>query len=267
VCIASQGRWAARAAKRVAAARAGGNFSPRRAYPGAAWAQTADEIVEKNIQARGGKDKIKAVQTVRMTGKMTVGPGMEAPFTLEMARPAKARMEFSLQGMTAVQAFDGKTGWAVMPFLGKTEPEVLPAEELSQMEEQSDLDGALVDYKAKGHQVEYLGKADYEGTPVHKLKVTLKAGKVVTYFVDAESFLELKTESKNKIQGQEVDTETVVGDYKEVGGVLFAHSMQSKIKGGQNGMTMTIDKIEVNPEVAATRFEMPKKEAVKPPQQ
>ncbi|HVR95559.1 MAG TPA: hypothetical protein VMW27_03025 [Thermoanaerobaculia bacterium] len=235
---------------------------------GAVWAQTADEIVEKNIQARGGKDKIKAVQTVRMTGKMTVGPGMEAPFTLEMARPAKARMEFSLQGMTAVQAYDGKTGWAVMPFLGKKDPEVLPAEELAQMEEQSDLDGALVDYKDKGHQVEYIGKADFEGTPVHKLKVTLKNGKVVTYFIDAETFLELKTESKNKIQGQEMETETVVGDYKEIGGVLFAHSIQSKIKGGPTAMTMAIDKIEVNPDVAASRFEMPKPAAaVKPPQQ
>ncbi len=233
---------------------------------GAAWAQTADEIVEKNIQARGGRDKIKAVQTVRMAGKMKIGPGMEAPFTLEMARPSKARMEFTLQGMTAVQAYDGKSGWSLMPFLGKKDPEPMAAEDLSQMEAQSDLDGALVDYKDKGHQVEYLGKADFEGTPVHKLKVTLKNGKVVTYFIDAEHFLELKTESKNKIQGQEVDTETLVGDYKEIGGVLFAHSIESKVKGGPAAMAMTIDKIEVNPEVAASRFEMPKAPAaVTPP--
>ena len=233
---------------------------------GAAGAQTADEIVEKNIQARGGRDKIKAVQTLRMTGTMKIGSGMEAPFTLEMARPAKARMEFTLQGMTAVQAYDGKTGWALMPFLGKKDAEPMAAEELSQMEEQSDLDGALVDYKEKGHQVEYLGKADLEGTPVHKLKVTLKNGKVVTYYVDAEHFLELKTESKNKIQGQEMETETLIGDYKEVGGVLFAHSMESKIKGGPTAMSMSIAKIEVNPEFAASRFEMPKPTApVAPP--
>lgn len=235
---------------------------------GAAWAQTADEIVEKNIQARGGRDKIKAVQTVRMTGTMKIGPGMEAPFTLEMARPSKARMEFTLQGMTAVQAYDGKNGWALMPFLGKKDPEPMAAEDLSQMESQSDLDGALVDYKDKGHQVEYLGKADLEGTPVHKLKVTLKNGKVVTYYLDAEHFLELKTESRNKIQGQEVETETLVGDYKEVGGVLFAHSMESKIKGGPTAMAMNIAKIEVNPEVPASRFEMPKPAApVAPPKQ
>src|SRR5215213_6450011 len=88
-------------------------------------AQTADEIIAKHLQARGGVDKIKTVQSQRITGKMVMGQGMEAPFTLEAGRPNKMRMEFTIQGMTGVQAYDGKTGWAVMPFMGKKDPEVM----------------------------------------------------------------------------------------------------------------------------------------------
>jgi outer membrane lipoprotein-sorting protein len=142
-------------------------------------AQTADELIEKNIQAHGGLDKIKGVQSMRMTGKI-VGGGMEMPMLMEFKRPTSMRMEFTVQGMTGIQGYDGTTGWAVMPFVGKTEPEKMSPEDLKEMENQADIDGPLVDYKAKGHQVEYLGKADVEGTPVHKLKVTKKNGDVVT---------------------------------------------------------------------------------------
>ena len=123
-----------------------------------AQAQTADEIVAKYVQARGGMDKLKAVKSVRMTGKMMMGPGMEAPMVLEIQRPDKMRMEFTVQGMTGVQAYDGKVGWIVMPFMGKKDPEAVPAEDVKDFQEQSDIDGPLVDYKAKGKQVELLGK-------------------------------------------------------------------------------------------------------------
>ena len=123
----------------------------------AAWSQTADEIIDKHLQAIGGKDKLKAVQSERITGKMVMGQGMEAPFTMELSRPNKMRMEFTLQGMTGVQAFDGKTAWAVMPFMGKTEPEAMPSEETKKMEEQADMDGLLLDYKQHGRTVEYAG--------------------------------------------------------------------------------------------------------------
>src|SRR3954454_20855336 len=108
-------------------------------------AQTADEIINKHLTARGGKDKIKAVQSARMTGKMVMGQGMEAPVTMELARPNKMRMEFTIQGMTGVQAFDGKGGWSVMPFMGKTEPEAMSTDDIKQAEDQADMDGRLVD--------------------------------------------------------------------------------------------------------------------------
>lgn len=225
----------------------------------AAWAQTADEIIAKNIEARGGLDKLKAVQTMRITGKMMVGPGMEAPMVIEVARPQKVRMEFTLQGMTGIQAYDGKSGWAVMPFMGKKDPEPMSADDLKQAEDQADMiEGPLVNYKEKGHTVEYLGKDEIEGTPVHKLKITKKNGDVQTLYLDADSYLEIKSEGKTKVRGQEIEGETTFGDYKEVGGLVIAHSIEGKMKGAQGpGQTITFEKIEVNPDLPASRFEMP----------
>jgi outer membrane lipoprotein-sorting protein len=223
----------------------------------AAWAQTADEIIAKHEKAMGGKDKIKAVQSERVTGKMVMGQGMEAPFTMEMARPNKMRMEFTFQGMTGVQAFDGKTGWSVMPFMGKTDPEAAPEEETKKMQEQASMDGLLMDYKDFGRTVELMGKEELEGTPVYKLKVTQKSGDVAYLYIDAEQFMLLKQTGKTKVRGQEVESETVFGDFKTIDGLVFPYSIEQKALGMPGGMTMTVSKIELNPGVPDSRFTMP----------
>ena len=222
-----------------------------------AQAQTADEVVAKYVQARGGMDKLKAVKTVRMTGKMMMGPGMEAPMVLEMERPNKMRMEFTVQGMTGVQAYDGKQAWMMMPFMGKKDPEVVPAEESKDFEEQADIDGPLVDYKAKGNTVELLGKEPVEGTDAYKLKLTLKNGNVRTIFIDAENYLELKTESKRTVRGTEMELEGTPGDYKMVEGVMYPFSMENGAKGAAQKGKLTMEKIEVNPTIDEARFVMP----------
>jgi outer membrane lipoprotein-sorting protein len=227
-----------------------------------AWAQTTDELIEKNIQAKGGREKIKAIKTVRMTGKMNMGQGMEAPITLEMSRPDKLRMEFTFQGMTGIQTFDGKEAWAVMPFMGKTEPEPVAGKQLEQIQEQADFDGLLMDYKEKGHKFELVGKEDLEGSPAYKLKVTKKNGDTGFYWLDADSFLEIKASGKTTVNGQEIEGETYFGDYKEVGGVMMAHSMENKAVGSPGGMVLTFEKVEVNPDLAADRFGKP--QAAKP---
>jgi len=223
----------------------------------AAQAQTADEIIAKNLQARGGKDKIKAVQSARMTGKMLLGQGMEAPFTMEMSRPNRMRMEFTIQGMTGVSAFDGTTGWSVMPFMGKTDPEAMSADESKQAADQADMDGVLVDYKDKGSQVEYAGKVDVEGTPAHKLKVTKKNGDVVNIYIDAEQYMEIKQEGKTRMRGQEIEGETTFGDFKTIDGLVFPFSIEQKVAGAPAPMTMSVTKVEVNPTVDASRFALP----------
>ncbi|HBL25648.1 MAG TPA: hypothetical protein DD490_02305 [Acidobacteria bacterium] len=230
-----------------------------------AWGQTADELIEKNIEAKGGREKIQAIKTARMTGTMTLGMGMEAPMTMEMARPNKVRLEFVFQGMTGVQTYDGKDGWMLMPFLGKTDPEAITGKQLEQLQEQADMDGLLVDYKAKGHQVEFAGKEDLEGTPTYKLKITKKNGDVGYYWLDAETYLELKASGKTSINGQEVEGEAWFGDFKETGGVLFPHSIENKAAGAPGGMTISIEKIEVNPELAEARFGKPEPAAAPAP--
>jgi outer membrane lipoprotein-sorting protein len=226
----------------------------------AAQAQTLDELVQKHVEALGGKAKLDAVKGVRMSGKMTMGPGMEAPFTLEVQDPNKMRMELSIQGMTIIQAYDGKTGWRVVPMTGKTDPELMSADELKQMERQtSNFTDLLTDYKSRGFEAELAGKEDLQGSPAYRIKLTAQDGETVNVFLDAEQYLPLKMVAKTKVQGQEVEVETALGDYKEVGGILFPHSMQTKSAMMPGIASMTIDKIEINPEVAASRFEMPAK--------
>lgn len=232
-----------------------------------ATAQTVDELIAKNVEARGGLDKLKSVQTMRLTGKMTMGPGMEAPVTLELKRPNSVRMEFTFQGMTGVQAWDGKSGWAISPFGGKTDPEPLSPEDAKEAEEQADMDGPLVDYKSKGHAVELLGKEKVEGSDAYKLKVTLKNGTVNYSYLDADSYLAIKEESKRTVRGSEVEVESTIGDYKEVGGLLIPHSIQNGAKGRPEKQNIVVEKIELNPNLDDSRFTMPAPAKAEPPKQ
>ena len=222
-------------------------------------AQTLDEVLAKHYTAMGGLDKIKAANSVRMTGVMAMGPGMEAPFVLEIKRPKSMRMEFTFQGMTGVQAYDGKQGWMVMPFMGKKDPEPVPPEQVKELEEQADMDGPLVDWKAKGNTVELLGKESVEGTDAYKLKVTRKSGDISTMYLDAENYLIIKSESKRTVRGAEVEGESIVGDYKPVEGIMFAFAMENGQKGSAQKQKLTFSKIEVNPTLDDSRYKMPAK--------
>ena len=97
-----------------------------------AFAQSADEIIDKHLKALGGVEKLRAMQSIRATGKLKMGP-MEAPVTLLKARPDQMRMDFTIQGMTGTQAYDGSTGWMVMPFMGKKDPEKMSEDMLKNM--------------------------------------------------------------------------------------------------------------------------------------
>lgn len=219
--------------------------------------QTVDEIIAKHIDAIGGLEKIKAIKTVRMTGKMTVGPGIEAPVVMELKRPNAMRLDITVQGMVGSQAFDGTKGWSLMPFGGSKVPQEMAADEMKLAEEQAEIDGPLVDYKAKGNTVELLGKDKVEGSDAYKLKVTLKSGVVRTIYIDAEHFLQIKEEAKRTIRGTEVESDTIVGDYKEVGGMMFPHAVDSGQKGNPQRQKLVIEKIELNVPIDDARFKMP----------
>jgi outer membrane lipoprotein-sorting protein len=222
-------------------------------------AQTADQIIAKNNDAKGGLAKQKAVQSVRMTGRMTVGPGIEAPIVLEIKRPKSMRIDIAVQGMTITQAYDGTAGWMLNPLSGRTDPEVVPPDTLKSMEQQADLDGPLVDYKEKGHTVELLGKEKVEGTDCYKLKVNLKSGDSMTYYIDAETRLEIKIDGRTMVRGTEQLSETLIGDWKDVGGILMPHSIDNGQPGAPMRQKITVEKIELNVPLDASRFAMPGK--------
>jgi len=234
-----------------------------------ATAETVEEIVAANLEAKGGEEAWIAMESGRMSGSMSMGGGaagaIEMPFTVEFKKPHMIRLEFTMQGMTAIQAFDGETGWAVMPFLGKTEPEEMAEDQVKQLKDQADFEGPLVNYKEKGHTVELMGSEEVDGTPAFKLKVTKANGDVDTLFLDEEYFVEFKMESTREVQGNEVTVATVLGDYKEVDGLLFAHSMEMSFGGGDAQQVITIEKIELGVEFADDHFAMPAKAEAEAP--
>jgi outer membrane lipoprotein-sorting protein len=231
-------------------------------------ALTLEEILEKNYEARGGVEAWKAVETARMSGTMkmmaSAAGGLEAPFTIEFKRPNKMRLEFTMQGMTGIQAFDGETGWMVMPFMGKTEPETVAGEQLEQMKDQADFEGVLMGYEEKGHTIELLGEEDVDGTPAYKIQVNRADGNVDTVYLDVEYFIEFKTVSKRSMQGMEIEAATVMGDYKEVEGLMFPHSMEVSMGDQPPMQVITLDTIEINPAIDDDRFAMPDVEAAAP---
>lgn len=224
---------------------------------------TAEELVEKNLEAKGGRERIGAVDSARLQGTMTMqGPTgeMSAPFAMEWKAPEMARVEFTLQGMTMVQAFDGENGWMINPFMGKAAAEKMSAEDAEMFREMADFHGPLFDYEEKGNTVEYLGEEDVEGTPTYKLLVTRRSGEQTTLYLDQEYFLEIRGEGTRTVRGQEIESTTSVGDYKEVDGLVLAHSMDMQGAGGPGGMNITFETVELNVDLPDDRFTMPEVE-------
>ena len=220
-------------------------------------AQTAEEIVGKFIKTVGGADKIQSVKTLRKVGTFTGGGGFEAALVEENKRDGKVRQEFSLQGLTAVNAYDGHTGWKIEPWQGKKDPEPLGEEEMKTIIEDSDFDGPLVNYQQKGNKVEYVGMEPVEGTDAFKLKVTLANGDTRFYYMDTDYYVPIKIDTKRMIRGAEREYETSLGDYKEVGGWYLPFSVESNIKGSPNRQKVTWQKMEPNVTIDDSRFQMP----------
>ena len=220
-------------------------------------AQTADEIVAKYIKTTGGMDKIAAVQTLRRTGKFVGGGGFEAGLLQENKRPDKVREEFIFQGMAGVNAYDGRRGWKIEPWQGKKDPEPLGEEEMKSILEDSDFDGPLVNYREKGNKVEFAGMDPVEGTDTYKLKLTLKNGDVMYYYMDTDYFVPIKIETQRMVRGEQREYETSLGDYKAVDGWYLPYSFESSVKGSSNKQKITYDKIEANVAVADSRFVPP----------
>lgn len=221
--------------------------------------QTADEIVAKYVKTIGGMEKIESVKSLRRTGKVIAGGGFEIPLVEENKRPNLVRQDITIQGLTGISAYDGKTGWKVQPWSGKKDAEAMGEGELKGIIEQSDFDGPLVNYKAKGNKVEFVGMDEVEGDATYKLKVTLANGETRLYYMDTEYYVPIKIETKRIVRGAEVEFETVLGDYKEVAGWYLPYSIEVGGKGSQFKQKIVYDKIEANLPIDDKRFAMPVK--------
>src|ERR1700675_2508194 len=219
--------------------------------------QTAEELVNKNIQAKGGIEKIKAIKAIRIKGKLNVGGGLIAATLQENDRPNLIRETFTLQGMTAVTAYDGTTGWQIQPFGGHKDPEFMGEDDLKDLLLDADFDGPLVDYKEKGNTVEYLGHDVVDGDDALRLKVTQKDGDIIYYYLDPDTYLEIRKEVQESIRGSVRETVIDLGSYKPVAGVMFPFSISQGAKSNPGAQTTTVEQLEVNVPMDPGEFAVP----------
>jgi outer membrane lipoprotein-sorting protein len=234
--------------------------------PVTASAQTADEVVSKALAARGGVDKITAVKSERVTGRITFPQGLEGTFVLELKRPRKMHMEISLQGQKVIRVYDGKSeGWMVNPFAENKGVQPMSADDLNNISEESDFDGPLVNYKAKGYEIELVGKEELDDKPVYRLKLTNKNGDARFYFFDASSFVLVKWEGIRRIEDKEFPWESFFSDYREVQGLKYPFRIDQGSPGTEIKQNLITDKIEINPQIDDARFNKPAAPPPAPP--
>ena len=226
--------------------------------PGSAPLPTVDEIIAKNLQAKGGAEKWQSVKSVKMSGKMTA-QGNEMPLTVYAMRPNFNRQEIMLPAGKAIQAFDGTTAWVVNPMLGIDTPQVVPGPAAEFTKQSADFDGALINYKDKGNVIELVGKEQLEGKDVYHLKVTAKGGPLQHYLLDATSGLELRTSTEIALgNGQKQTLTNTMTNYKPVDGIMIPHTV-TQAAGDKQLLQWTITSVEFNTVPDDSIFRLPKK--------
>jgi hypothetical protein len=256
---------------------------------------SAPVIVDKNVAARGGLQAWRAVQTMSLSGKLGAGGNQRAtlpvpvpvgkssqdalpsrpveeiqlPFLMELQRPRKMRFELQFSGQTALQVFDGASGWKLRPFLNRRVVEPYTADEMKMASMQADLDGPLIDYVAKGSQIELAGMEKVEDRDTYKLKLTLKNGGAIHVWIDAQTFLEAKMEGQpRRLDGMDHPVEVYLRDYRSVKGLQIPFVLETRVlpvaKTGQvlkdppvPAEKTTIDNVVVNPKLDESLFSKP----------
>jgi hypothetical protein len=241
------------------------------------------QIVEKNVTARGGLERWRSLQTLEMKGKMQAGgnrrptipvPGTrtgpdvhtqrpveqaQLPFVMELSRGRKQRLEIQFNGQTAIQVYDGAQGWKIRPFLNRRDIEKFTADELKAAGQQSDLDGFLIDYAAKGSRVELAGVDQVEGHSAYNLTVTDKNGNARHVWVDAQNFLEIKVEgTPRRLDGKYHPVSIFLRDYRSVNGLMMPYLMETTVDGVKDTEKIAIEEIVSNPKLDVSQFAMPR---------
>jgi hypothetical protein len=223
-------------------------------------AATLEEILAKNLAARGGEARLREIKTLRLTGRtMFGGRGriIEAPWGLIQKRPGLMRTETTLQGLTQVAAYDGREGWNVTPFGGRLDAEKASDDDARALAQQAELDGPLVGWRDKGHRIEFLGTEDTDGTPALKLRVTRKDGDTQYVYIDPDSYLEIRITTVRKIRGAEQIVEADFGGYQQVAGVWFPFAIETGRPGGPRNTRILVERAEINVAVDDAWFKHP----------
>ena len=233
-------------------------------FVAAAHAQTADDLVAKNLAARGGVDKLSAIHTYVTKGEMRLPGDFKLAYTetksrLGIGAACAVRIDAAIQGLTVVQAYDGKSGWRINPFEGRKDAELMGADDARALGDEALIDGALLSATAKGAKVEYLGREDIDGTQAYKLRVSETDGTVFTYYLDPDVYLEIRVVEDRTIRGAEQETQTDLGDYEKVAGVYFPFSISSGPKNAADSdkQVITIASGEANVAVPPGLYAMP----------
>ena len=218
-------------------------------------AQTADEVVNKHIEAIGGADNWKKVNSMVQTGTVSAN-GMEVNITVTIEHGKGMRRDIAIMGMNGYAIVTPTAGWNFMPFGGgQTAAEPMTAEDLKDAQDGLDVQGSLVDYKAKGHSVELLGKEDVDGTDCFKIKVTQKSGKTETYFFDTKTFFIVKSLSVLKANGQEAEVTTGYSNYQKLPeGILIPMTLNLPLGGPGMNADYIVSKVEINKPIDASVF-------------
>ena len=208
-------------------------------------AQTVDEVIQKYTAAMGGLDAFNAVKTEKITGNVSV-QGMDLPVTVEVINGRAMRTDVSVMGQSIINSYKDGKGWKINPLAGIATATDVTGSELTDLKAQSMMASPLMDYKARGHQVELQGQEDVEGVKCYKIKLTSKDdGKVTTYFISVSDNMPIKSVGSRDMQGQTLDVETFYSDFKEYNGLKFVMTKTQKID-GQTFQEIKYTTIELN---------------------
>jgi outer membrane lipoprotein-sorting protein len=215
-------------------------------FPACAMAQTADETIAKYLTARGGLAKIKAVQSERVSGTISFGPGADGPFFVDRKRPLKMHMEITIGTNLLIRAYDGKAGWIYNPFPPTPGLQPMSDTDLRNIADEADFEGPFVDYKAKGNKMEAAGKEDVDGKQCNKIKMTNKNGETSYFLFDVATGLLSKWEGDRQVGDKVVPWESHFRDFREVDGLKYPFLIESNATGTDLIQRISADKIEVN---------------------
>lgn len=211
----------------------------------------AETIIDKSIEATGGKAAYQKIHSEIDTGSMSIN-GLTGKLTTYKAEPDKVLTEIEFQGLGKIlQGSNGKVAWSNSAMQG---PHVMEGEEKETTMLMARFDGD-VNWRAIYPKADTVGVESVDGKDCYKVVLTPKAGKPMTRFYDKDSGLLLKTVMTTKNAMGEVTVESQLGDYRKEGDILRPHKISNKAAGQQ--FSITVDKVELNPEIPASRFDLP----------